>query len=113
MGRRTKRWPIWKIAACAVGCGLLCPVLFWLSTLVEAGVGAETRDPLSPAPVLTLSSLIVMAAVASAIANSMSVSFICCGHVLSSRTITTYERACVQYRDTWANASLAARRNTL
>ena len=60
MSKRIERWPIWKIAAAALGCVVLCPVLFWLSTLVENGGGGQSVDPNTPAPVLTLSALVGM-----------------------------------------------------
>jgi hypothetical protein len=59
MSKRIERWPIWKIAAAALGCVVLCPLLFWLSTLAENG-GEQTADPGTPAPVLTLSAMIGM-----------------------------------------------------
>lgn len=60
MGKRTKRWPIWKIATAAGACVLLSPVLFWFSAFLEKALKEEGTDPSGQTPMLTLSSLVMM-----------------------------------------------------
>lgn len=67
MSRRSGRWPIWKIAVATVGCALLCPAFYWLSMLADTSVGQDDAAPSTPAPMYTLSSLIVTLSVGSAI----------------------------------------------
>ena len=64
MSKKRERWPIWKIAAATVGCAVVSPALFWLTALAEKTLGEQSTDPLASSPVLTLSSLIMMLAIA-------------------------------------------------
>ena len=64
MSKKRKRWPIWKIVSATVACALVCPVLFWLSVLAEKTLDQQSDDPLFRGPTLTLSSLLMMIAIA-------------------------------------------------
>jgi hypothetical protein len=67
MGKRTKRWPIWKIATATVACGLACPMLFLLSLYMEKTVDEPSRDPLGRTPVMTVSSVVTVLSMAALI----------------------------------------------
>ena len=64
MAKRPKRWPMWKIVAAIAVCAVVSPLLFWLSALTEKDLGDHTTTPLTRAPALTLSSLLMMLGIA-------------------------------------------------
>ena len=64
MSKKRTRWPIWKIALATVGCAVVSPVLFWLAAFAEKTLGEQSTDPLAQSPVLTLSGLAMMLAIA-------------------------------------------------
>ena len=64
MAKRPKRWPMWKIAVAIAVCALVSPLLFWLAALTERDPGDQTTTPLTRAPALTLSSLLMMLGIA-------------------------------------------------
>lgn len=63
MGKRTTRWPIWKIALTAGGCAAAAVILFWLSVFMGTCVPDET-DPASQAQLLTFPGFIMVLGVA-------------------------------------------------
>ena len=68
MGKRAKRWPVWKIAAATLACGVTSPALFWLATYAEKAIDEQASDPTGRAPILTVSSLVTVAAIGAGIA---------------------------------------------
>ncbi len=62
MSKKVKRWAIWQIVAAIVGCAVAAPALFWVSTLLDVDTGEQPADPLAPAPIMTISSLVTMLA---------------------------------------------------
>ena len=44
MSKPAKRWPIWKIAACGVGCVVAAIGLFWLWVVLDNVEGLSTND---------------------------------------------------------------------
>lgn len=64
MGKRTKRWPIWKIATATAACGLAAPALFLLSRYVEKTIDEPAGGPTGQEPVLTVSSVVIILAMA-------------------------------------------------
>ena len=67
MPKRSERWPIWKIAVATAGCALLAGGLPWLSRLAEKVGGEPTTLPSGRQPALTVSSFVMMMAIAAGI----------------------------------------------
>lgn len=65
MGRKSKRWPIWKIAVATAACGAGTAVLFWLSVLMSNVGGGQPDDP-NQARLLALPTFIMILGVAAA-----------------------------------------------
>jgi hypothetical protein len=60
MGKKTGRWPIWKIAAATAACAVASPVLFWLAVVTERTVEKQAAVPSDQTAVITPSSFITM-----------------------------------------------------
>ena len=73
MRKRRKRWAIWKIALATVGCALLSGVLFWTSAFLDKALEEQGADPLTQAPVMTLSSFVMMVGMATGILSVLGV----------------------------------------
>jgi hypothetical protein len=67
MAKRSKRWPIWKIAAATAACGVACPVLLWLSTVVDEWLKQPSAPGGSRTSPMSVSSVLMMLAVAAAL----------------------------------------------
>jgi protein-S-isoprenylcysteine O-methyltransferase Ste14 len=65
MGRKFTRWPIWKIAVSTAACAAGAVALFWLSVVMGALGGEQTRDPTQP-QMLALPTFIMILGVATA-----------------------------------------------
>ena len=63
MGKKSTRWPIWKIALAMGGCAAAAVALFWLSVFMGTVVPDET-DPASQSQFLTLPGFILVLGVA-------------------------------------------------
>ncbi|MCK4342323.1 MAG: hypothetical protein KAY37_11440 [Phycisphaerae bacterium] len=71
--KQPKRWPIWKIAVATVACALGSAVLFWLSALADTTGGEPTTSPATRTQAMTLTTFLMMLAVAAAILSGLSV----------------------------------------
>jgi hypothetical protein len=63
MGKKSARWPIWKIALATGGCAAAAVLLFWLSVFMGTVVSDE-NDAAGQAQFLTLPGFILVLGVA-------------------------------------------------
>ncbi len=61
--KKSTRWPIWKITAYTAACAVGCPLLFWLSRLVDQA-DKQSTSPGGGSPMLTISSFLMMIGIA-------------------------------------------------